>query len=160
MAQVEAKQNTPTRNAEVVYVGCKLPNGLRLRLFDKIEFHEPVMGGGTRKVDRYMVRPDAKEFVVAGPATPFGVKPQNIMAGNAVFTPVPKDFWDEWSSQNTRLDAVKNKMIFAAGTEQSIRSMSKEYRDISSNAGPMLQKDDPRTPKGRVKIEKAEADED
>lgn len=33
-----------------VTVGCKLPHGLTMRVFDMVETQEPVMGGGFRAV--------------------------------------------------------------------------------------------------------------
>lgn len=130
--------------AGTVTVACKIPNGLRLRVFKETKVQEPVMGGGTKEVPRF--DQDGPEVVVRGPAVPFGQTLQFAASGYALTT-VDAEFWAKWREQNKDHDAVKNGLIFASAKSDEVRGIAREREGTRSGLEPLQQRDDPRTPR-------------
>jgi hypothetical protein len=118
--------------ASTVTVACKLPHGLKLRIFRMEKTHEPIMGGGTREVP--IARPiPGKEFTINGTSHRQNVMPDCLVRDSFAFTEnVPKDLWDEWLEQNKMSDMVKNGLIFASSQSQSVTEQAKDHREIRS----------------------------
>lgn len=135
--------------AGTVTVACKLPNGLRLRVFKPTTVSEPVMGGGTKEVTRY--DQDGADVVVRGTATPAGVALVNSLSGYALTT-IDADFWAKWKEQNKDHDAVKNGLIFASAKPDEVKGVAKECEKVRSGLEPLSPKDDPRTPRKQASL--------
>ena len=91
----------------VVTVACKLPNGLILRIFEETEDSEPVLGGGSRRVKKFI--PHETSYKVHGNAKPFGQEVDwQIVAGYGLTPNIPRDFWETWETQNAASALVKN----------------------------------------------------
>lgn len=124
---------------ETVTVACKLPHGLRLRLFDMVDASEPVMGGGTRTFKR--AQEIGEPVVIRGyRAMPFlereeGAKFPN--GGYALTPGVDKEFWEKWLEQNQDLEAVKNNLVFAAGKTENARAEAVGFVDQLCGLEPM-----------------------
>lgn len=131
--------STPT-----VTVACKLPHGLVLRVFDMVETKEPLMGGGYHTVKQARERPD--RIIVNGCAHPQNKAPLcQVVAGYALTTGVPKEFWDRWLAQNANADMVKNNLIFAHENLRNAEAEATEKKDVRSG----LERLDPKSlPKG------------
>lgn len=127
-----------------VTVACKLPHGLKLRLFNMIDTQEPILGGGYRTVK--VAREQAKSITIKGWSHAQNMAPDApIVGGYALTMNVDKDFWDAWLEQNQELDAVRNKLIFAHEKPVNAEAESKEKRDVRSG----LERLDPKKlPKG------------
>lgn len=130
--------------AGTVTVACKIPNGLRLRVFKETKVQEPVMGGGTKEVPRF--DQDGPEVVVRGPAVAFGQTLQFAASGYALTT-IDAEFWAKWREQNKEHDAVKNGLIFASAKSDEVRGIAREREAVRSGLEPLQQRDDPRTPR-------------
>ena len=136
-------------------VACKIPNGLWLRVFDQIEQHEPVMGGGTRPVKKAILR--GEPVRVHGPATPFGEAPKCLIVGGYAHTPnVDADFFAKWLEQNADHDAVKNGLIFASEKRGYVEGESKASESRRSGLEPIAPGSDPRIPKGNRSVSSVE----
>lgn len=139
-------------STDTVTVGCKLPWGLKLRLFKMEPHDEPVMGGGMKSVSRAVQFRDP--VVINGCAVAKGVAPEHpIVGGYGLTYNVNAEFFAEWLKQNADHPAVRNNMIFAQGKSASARDQAKEMRGLRSGQEPIAQRDDPRVPRGKVKIE-------
>lgn len=134
------------RSGETVTVGCKVPNGMILRVFETVLVRVPA-GGGTM-----IEEPQAREIgrhVVNGPKWPVNQPmPEYMIVGNAGITNgVPADFWAKWLEQNAEHDAVINKMIFAMPTQDGAVDFAKERAEQRSGAEPLKQEGDERRPR-------------
>jgi hypothetical protein len=127
-----------------VTVACKLPHGLKLRLFNMVDSQEPILGGGYRTVK--VAREMPKSVTLKGWSHAQNMAPDAQIIGGYALTPnVDKDFWDAWLAQNQELDAVRNNLIFAHDKSVNAEAESKEKRDVRSG----LERLDPKKlPKG------------
>jgi hypothetical protein len=134
-----------------VTVACRLPHGLKLRLFDMVESQEPVMGGGFRKVK--IARDTGKSVTINGWAHPQNAAPRMQLVEGFALTPgIDKEFWDAWVIQNKEHDAVKNHLIFAHEKETSTAAEAKEKKSVRSG----LERLDPKNlPRGIQKSDLA-----
>lgn len=127
-------RNTPgpkRGSGDVVTVGCKLPAGLILRVFDMVDTPEPVMGGGTRMSP--MARELPQRIELKGYAVPFG-QPVNrpIFGRFALTNNVPRDFFELWLHQNKDTEIVKNGLVFMEDSEDAARDHAKEFKTLRS----------------------------
>jgi len=119
--------NNPSTGGETVSVASKLPMPFTLQLHTKTIKHEPVMGGGSREVVEYVQRYGSPTFVVDGNSFPQNKGPhQQLAAGFAITHGIPKDFWEEWISQQGDSDIVRNGMIFGHSETASTMAEAKE----------------------------------
>lgn len=122
------------KSGEKVTVACKLPHGMRLRLFKMVDGVENVAGNTMRTVQRPLqVGPDV---VIGGVAVEFG-KEKTLTAGFALTPGVDKEFFDEWMRQNREHDAVKNHLIFAASTRDAVEGQAGEHRKQKTGLEPL-----------------------
>lgn len=139
--KVETPAAKAERSGEKVTVACRVPNGLRLRLFRFEEASELVLGGGTRTYQRSI--PITKgdkplEVVVHGPSIPMGFAPSYLIVGGYALTPnIDKDFFEAWMEQNRNTDLVRNKMIFCQEHTQDAQAQAQEQKDVRSGMEPM-----------------------
>lgn len=132
--------------ASTVSVACKLPNGLFLRLFEMVEYDEPVMGGGTKTAKRAVQKGGTVRL--NGNAVPFGkMVSYPIIAGYAMTT-VDADFWAEWLRQNADHDAVRNRLVFANEKPDVVNGRAKEHAELQSGLQPLEPDTDKRRPRG------------
>ncbi|ENR5770034.1 hypothetical protein ACFXTU_002294 [Salmonella enterica] len=97
--------------AEMVTVGCKLPNGLVLEV-------------GTKRVQ------------VAG----WRNNDIKIVGGYGL-TPVEKSFWEAWLAKHGQQPYVKNGVIFAQDKANSAAAQATEQEAVKSGLEPLPQKD-------------------
>src|SRR6202035_4087445 len=128
---------------DTVTVACKLPNGLRLRLFEFKEEREATpLGFQTIKVGRPI---EGQEVVINGTAIPFGQQPEEPhIAGYALTYGVPKYFWDTWCEQNQDNDCLLQGLIFAHSEMASVKAEAKEHRSDGLKSG--MEPIDPKSP--------------
>lgn len=108
-----------------VLVACKLPNGLRMRIYKEVERSEPTpMGHKMVKV----WEPTGDVVVLAGTAVPFGTMPEDPIVNGYSLTPVDKEFWDTYVSQNKDSEAIKNELIFAHEKQDNVVAQTKSQR--------------------------------
>jgi hypothetical protein len=111
-----------------VTVACKLPHGLKLRLFNMVETQEPVMGGGFRTVKVAQERPES--VTVKGWSHAQNMAPNAPLVGGYALTQnVDKDLWDAWLAANAQSDVVKNGLIFAHEKSVNVEAEAKEKKD-------------------------------
>ena len=128
------KRSNPETGSETVSVASKMPFDFTLRLFDFVEKHEPVMGGGSRSYKIAEQRRGTPEFVVMGNSFPQNKGPhQPLSGGYAITHGIPKDFWEAWLEQHAEADYVVNSIIFAQGDSASITAETKEKEGVKTN---------------------------
>lgn len=136
----------PQRSGQTVTVACKLPNGMILQHWKMQTFHDPVLGGGHREVQRSVE--DGAPIKVHGPAVPFGLVPKFLIVGGyALTTGVSKDFWDKWLHQNRNHDSVVNRCIFAMPTMDAAQGQADDLTDVQSGLQPIVPDKDKRVPR-------------
>lgn len=104
--------------ADVIYVGCKMPNGVVLDL-DKYEVIDERTG--TVRTIKSKIPP----VRLKGNAVAFG-KP-DISIDGYVFTPVPLEFWTEWLKSHSDLSLLADGYIKAAPTMEAARKIAREH---------------------------------
>ncbi len=117
-----------------VTVACKLPHGMRLRLFKMVEGNENVSGNNTRTIKRAeQVGPDV---VIKGVAVEHGK--EKVLTGGYALTPgVDKEFMDEWLKQNEQHEAVKNGLIFVSASRDEAEGKAEEQKALKSGLEPL-----------------------
>lgn len=132
----------------MIWVGCKLPHGIILELFEDAA-PAPNLAG----VSPLMFKPPATKAKVtlkgansivndhtlrglAQPVYPFGI------------TAVPKDFWDEWIERNKDFDFIKDGFVFALDRERDVIAEGKRRESERTGIEPLCQEieKDPRMP--------------
>ena len=101
-------------SGETLTVACKLPHGLKLRLFDMVEFDEAVAGGGFRRSKR--AQPRNETVTLRGYLTEIkesGILMPSQKGSFALTHGVNKDFFLRWLRENEDLEVVKNHLVFA-----------------------------------------------
>jgi hypothetical protein len=133
---------------DVVTVGCKLPNGIVLRLHDVVEQTIVVNG---QVIHEKLAQQRPGEFVLNGSAINMnamaaGLVPDYPIVGGCGLTfGIPRDFWEEWEKQNP--DLVNRRIVFAQGSEQRARDHAREITSVKSGFEPI----DPDNPGARTK---------
>lgn len=139
-----------------VTVGCKIPNGLMLQIYNMVDHDEPVFGGGVRVVKRAVqVGPRIK---INGPARYMGQElPHDIKGGCGLTYGVDADFFAKWLEQNKDAPYVRNGLVFAqpTGKPGEIESQIRDHKKLKSGMEPLDLENLP--PEFRNKIEKADA---
>jgi hypothetical protein len=133
--------------AEMVYVGCKMPNGLVLQL-EREYFVDETANGVTRSVRR--TQPEGKAWVVAGIAHPLNEAPKALIVNGAALTPIPKEHWLKWVKQMATLEAVTSGMVFAFDKQADSEAHALNLRDVKSGMEPVRQDGDQRIGSNRV----------
>jgi hypothetical protein len=139
--------NPAVRSGDTVCVACALQNGLILRLFDMQDRNEPTAHGGSTPIK--VAIPRHETWRLNGPAVDIakiaaGRYPEFQMVGSYALTPgIPRDFWEEWLSQNRDSDIVRKKIVFAGSSENNARAEAKDAGRIRSGLEP-IDPDDPK----------------
>lgn len=137
----EANQNARANSTKLVWIGCKLPQGAVLELFEEPSadarramelglsnprvFMPPVVKA---RVTLKGANSIVNDFTVRGLAQPtFGYG----------ITPVPADFWEEWLAQHKGKAAVKRGFIFAVPNERAAKSEAKERAPEATGLEPL-----------------------
>lgn len=128
----ETKTNTST-----VWIGCKLPRGLQLRLCKEVTVDRPTFGGAVKPTKMYMADPTRGEVRLYGYATPYGKIPKYTIIGDFALTEVDRDWWNEWKKQNSGFDMLKNGLIFEHGEKSSVEAYANEHADLKCGLEPM-----------------------
>lgn len=141
-----------SKAGETVTVACKLPQGLQLRNFVKVDGFEATPGGGSRKCK--IAQQVGDTIRINGYGAPNGKSPLAtvVEGGFALTYGVPKDFWDEWLKTNKDLDVVKSGLVFAHTSIDHVAGHSKEHEKLKCGLEPL---DPDALPKGIEPFKKA-----
>ena len=142
----ETKTNTRT-----VWIGCKLPRGLKLRLCDIVPMDRQYRDGSVKSVKTYMPNPNKGEVRLKGYAIAFGKVPNYSIIGDFGLTEVDRDWWNEWKAQNSGFDMLKNGLIFEHGEKASVEAYAAENADLKCGLEPM-------DPAGDARADKVESE--
>ncbi len=137
----ESNQSERTNATKLIWVGCKLPQGMVLELFEEPAedvrramelglsnprvFMPPVLKASVTLKGANSLANDYSMRGLAQPNFPYAV------------TPVPEDFWNEWFAKHKNLTAVKRGFIFVAPNERAAKSESKERADEKTGIEPL-----------------------
>jgi len=148
--QLIEAQKSNQNNTDTVTVGCKLPAGFWLRVFEPQQVDEFVIGGGRKKSKVY--NEFGRRFLLNGFAHPQTKAPDHkIIAGFALTPGIPRDFWELWLEQNQESMLVKNGLIFAHTSEANTAA---EAKDKGATLKSGLERLDPnKLPKGIQKYD-------
>jgi hypothetical protein len=108
------------KNSGMVLVGCKLPHGLNLDLYDagnNLKHRQKLRG----IMGFHIPNPDRK-FV--NPETSFG----------HTITPVPRAHWDAWLEKNKNHPAIVNGFIYVAKSQSDAVAIAKEHENELTGA--------------------------
>lgn len=126
--QQTAGDPSRANSTRMIWVGCKLPNGLLCEM-------------GSRDDENYhSVRLN-------------GANDSRVIGGYGL-TQVPEDFWNAWVKKHARLDFIKKAHVFVEGSRESAEAHAEEAAEVKTGLEPLdpLKKiTDPDT--GRVVLE-------
>jgi hypothetical protein len=119
-----------------VFVACKLPHGIVIRDFVETIVHEPVLGGGARKVKLF--RAIGRRIRIKGPVVPPEfIRLVEVHGGYAITEGVPADVWRRWIEWNKDSDFVRNQMIYGNETKERLIGWAKERAALKSGTEPL-----------------------
>lgn len=129
-----------------VYVACKVPHGLVLRIGNFKEIQHPVLGGGMRLVQEWY--PIDKHYTIFGPARAVGQDAKApVISGFAITKGVDADFMEKWMTDNMELDAVINHQIFFHEKYETLTAKCNEFAKVRSGLEPIVPDADVRVPR-------------
>ena len=149
----DTKQTSRANSTRMVWVGCKLSNGITLQLLD-----EPNVQATPGVLMPLMLKPPhvkaqvtlrgansvKSDFSLRGlsqPVYPFGV------------TQVPADFWDAWLAQhdNKHLPFIERGLVFALSSEKETVAEGRQRESELTGTEPLnpVCENDPRMPSKR-----------
>lgn len=121
-------QATAPRSQNTVMVGCKLPNGLNLEIFEE----------GKTDDDKKIFRRTGQRFLVLGSNS------SNVVGGYGL-TRVDADFWDAWKAQHANFPALKAGLIFAEDKQDRAADHALDHQAAKTGLEPI---DPNKLPKG------------
>jgi hypothetical protein len=107
-------------------VGCKMPNGLILRVFDQHKEQEAVLAGTVRDVTRHRAR--EARVVLNGTRAPEGTQPPLLVGGYAMTHGCDEEIVDLWFEQNKGSDLVKNLIVLKHKDAKGIAAAHEKVR--------------------------------
>lgn len=130
-----------------VMVGCKLPNGLILRIFDMVPHVERGTNGVSTTTN--IARLHCPPIVIKGNRVDPDADPETLplIRSNYALTEVDADFMDRWMHDNEDSDIVKNNLVFIASDQREAEAIAKDHKSVRSGMEPLKQDGDPRMPK-------------
>lgn len=112
--------------ADTVFVACKLPSGLIMRLFKQVKITEPVLGGGTRETSVAEMVGEPVTIKGYGERKRKGIDMPSTAAVYEVTENISKEFMVEWFKQNAESPLVKNKIVLWDVSKDSLYSKMRE----------------------------------
>lgn len=149
-----------TREAEVsrdvpnVYVGCNLPNGLELQLYEMKDQPE-MTPQGPRTVKKAFKTGTARKL--NGAARRFGAELEYTITSGYAVTLIPKDLWERWCEQNADSALLENRGLIAGADLAEVQAKAAACRQdkIMSGMEPINPLKPPRI--GGLKVTPADA---
>jgi hypothetical protein len=134
--------DAPATTGETVCVGCRLPNGLILRVFEWVDDVEASpLGIRSVRVSREI---PGSRFVINGWRESAHVNPnqydriaQDFPNMFAITSGVPKDLWDKWFEQNCNTPLVENGQVFSTPTAHDANIEAKTRTGIRAGLEPL-----------------------
>lgn len=148
-----APQAPMSRTGETVTIGCKLPLGIMMQVFE-LEDAEEVVAGAVRKFKRAKAVGEA--IKLNGSAKYRGSDHEtlhDVRHGAGLTFGVPKDAWERWRSANCDNDFIKKGLVFAHGSD--IQGVAAERAAIKTGIEPVDPKAKALDPETRGIIEPA-----
>ena len=122
-------------SSKVVWVGCKLPHGMRLQLFSR-----PVERDNPNSPNAFKPPPVKSEIVLKGAnslTTEFSVRGLAPLRHEFAVTPVPAEFWAQWIAEHADHDALRNGFIFVVDRERDVKGAAAERDDERTGLEPL-----------------------
>ena len=127
---------------DVVYVGCKMPNGVVLNL-DENELINAQFG--MIRVNKSPLPP----VTLKGNKTAFG-KPALVGPDDYAWTAVPVEFWTEWLKRNQDSGLIRDGFIKPAPTVEASKKIAREHEAERGQFPALLPDNDPRAKDTKV----------
>jgi len=136
-AAPEDRPVVKARSRDTVTVACKIPNGLILQNYEMEDGFEPVFGGGSRPIK--MARPVGEQIKINGSARAIGSDPdaKRVIGGYGFTYNVPKDAFEKWLRDNSELEMVKNKLIFAHESIDHATGQAADFKSFRTGLEPL-----------------------
>ena len=122
-------------SSKVVWVGCKLPHGMRLQLFSR-----PVERENLNSPLSFQPPPVKSEIVLKGAnslVNDYSIRGLSPLRHEFALTAVPKDFWDAWIAEHADHDALRNGFIFVVDRERDVKGAAAERVDERTGLEPL-----------------------
>ena len=130
---------------ETVLVGCKAPTGLVLNLdaYEVLSKEHGTVREVKSKIGPFTLRGNSFEVGKFPKLANGAFLANEQLEDGYVFTPVPKDFWDEWSRRNADSSLVKDRIVIAVGNKGAAEGRAREH-ETERGLSPRLTENDPR----------------
>jgi len=140
-ASAPVKERPRQAGGDTVTIGCKLPSGFVLQLFQMEPSFEPVLGGGMRETQR--ARKVGDDYPLNGygfnilEASKGNLPGHSIVGGFGITNGVPREVWDKWYKDNEKSALVQNRVIFVADNESAAKGIAMETASVKSGFEPI-----------------------
>lgn len=140
-----AKVVTPSRPLASaggkVWIACKLPNGLQLRVFEMVTRTETTLNG-TR--DFRIAQQLGEPVRLNGNAVAMGDVLSHKVVGGYGLTQIDEDFWNAWLEANQNADVIKNLLVSGHRTKEEASDWAREHASTRSGLEELVRDKDPR----------------
>ena len=153
MGQPVVPSSPVATTGETLTVGCKLPNGIMLQLYElrDVEIERP--DGTVRPIKKAFASSEAIKLNGCAKFRGGGKETlHDIRNGAGLTFGVPADLFRQWIRENADAEYIKRGLVFAHKSND-IQAQSKDHVSLRSGLEPLNQADLPAEFKG--KIEKA-----
>jgi hypothetical protein len=136
--------------AETLTIACALPHGVVIHEEREDTYQEPILGGGTRDVKRFL--PTGRTATVQGVARDLS-KPSDVRieGAYALTYGVDADLWEGWAKTRRDLPMFKNGLIFATAKANDVHAKAREAGNVRTGFEPI----DPSAPSMGLAIKAA-----
>lgn len=134
MVERAAQREAVTVRREVpnVYVGCNLPNGLELQLYEMKDSREMTPQGPNTVQKAFKT---GKPVTLRGAARRFGAELEYTITSGYAVTLVPKDFWEKWCEQNADSALLENRGLIAGADLTEVQAKAAECKQDKIKSG-------------------------
>lgn len=123
---------TEVASSDTCTIGCKLPNGFLMQAYKMEETHEPVLGGGSRKI-KVAVPVNMQPIRIRGNGAPQGGVARGYVDGGYALTHgVSYQIAQEWFKANKDSALVKNKIVILHANERDAAAEARELSEVRS----------------------------
>lgn len=135
-SNVDSQNAAALTTRKTVTVACKLPHGVVIRDHQKGVVHDPVLGGGTRKVDVY--RSVGPKIRIKGPVVPPAfIRLVEVVGGYAITSGIDADVFVRWMNWNRDAPFVQNLLIYGHEDRDHVLGWAREHGAVKSGVEPL-----------------------
>lgn len=132
VARAVTREAEVSRDVQNVHVGCNLPNGLELQLYEMKDSREMTPQGPNSIKKAFKT---GKPYTLKGAARRFGAEVEYTITSGYAVTIIPKDFWEAWCEQNQDSALFENRGLIAGADLAEVQAKAAACKQDKIKSG-------------------------